>query len=101
MKAQLVVDSTRNNFRAIVERADSTRRFYPSSPNHKEPVEIRKANNEDLYSALFSIGVRLVAERYEENIDMIADKFYKELCTQTSLCYDEIDRKGFYITIEN
>lgn len=94
--AQLVIDSTRDGFKAIVEHEKSKKRFYPSYPNNKVTVVVEKCSNERLYSALFSIGVRLAAERYEENIEMIARKFREELATKTNLCWDEVDYDGFY-----
>ena len=96
----LVKDKNRNGFKAIVEYEGSNNRFYPSYPNTKKEVKIRKATNEDLYSALFFIGVRLITEKYEENIEMIAEKFYKELATNSFLCYDEATNKGFFVIIE-
>lgn len=95
-KAQIVIDKTRDGFKAIVEHENSTRKFHPSYPNNKEKKVVQKASNEKLFTALFSIGVRLITERYEENIEMIAKHFKHELVTQTNLCWNEVDNDGFY-----
>lgn len=100
MKAGIVIDKTRNNFKALVE-IPGKNQFYPSYPNNKEYWDVRKATNNELYSALFAIGVRLIPERYEEYINMIAEKFYKELCQNTYLIYDEVENSGFYVDVNN
>lgn len=95
-----VIDKTRDSFKAIVE-VPGKNTFWPSSPNHKEYRTFRPATLEELYSMLFSIGIRLIAEKYEETVEMVAYKFYKELCTEAGAWYDEAQHTGFYIEVEN
>lgn len=94
-KASLTYDPYRQGFKALNEMEGSGQRFYPSKGG-KSRVNCRPAKTEEIELALHELGIADLNALKPEQIKVVGNKFYNEICqANNSLAWDEDTNTGF------